>query len=292
PTTNDPEGANEKIWDFSDTEPPEPASSWSALPNRALLYRPLPPHIGRCTCIIIKESYPDGFNNRSGVTYTLYTCEGRGRQNRKLAVAHHMRRRGRSEFTVAQNFQAKTASSSEDSLIIGIMTSNIVGSKYRVWDQGSCCHQQNPKLLAAVNFTPTVSTWTGKYRSMRAWIPVHQSMLLKSTYQVQHISGLPEQWEEENTDKSHRLVSKIPSYNKFTRQYELEYRDIGITGLRICSSVKNFQLTMETNGKQTILQLGKLGKSKYVMDHRYPLSGYQAFCICLASIDSKLCCSV
>ncbi|KAI3455163.1 hypothetical protein Pfo_011826 [Paulownia fortunei] len=277
------------VWDYSDSEA-APASSWSTMPNRSLLCRPLPLDVGRCTCIIVKESSPDGFDG--GTLYTLYTNEGKGRQNRKLAVAHHRRRRGRSEFIIAQNAKGIVARS--DDSLIGIVTSNIVGSKYYIWDQGHCLNSltKHPKLLAAVKFMPTVSTWTGNYRSMKAWIPKHQSMQLKNTNQIQHINGLPTEWEGNKDKVVHQLFSKVPSYNKFSKQYELDFRDRGRAGLKILSSVKNFQLTLERNGKQTILQLGRLGKSKYVMDYRYPLTGYQAFCMCLASIDSKLCCTV
>ncbi|PIN03837.1 Tub family protein [Handroanthus impetiginosus] len=273
------------VWDYSDSEA-APASSWSTLPNRSLLYRPLPVDVGRCTCIIVKESSPDG-----GTLYTLYTNEGKGRQNRKLAVAHHRRPKGRSEFTVAQN--AKGILTCSDDSLIGIVTANLVGSKYHIWDQGHSVNSltKRPKLLAAVKFVPTVSTWTGNYRSIKAWIPKHQSMQLKNTNQIQHINGLPTEWEE-NKDKVHQLFSKVPSYNRLSKQYELDFRDRGRAGLKIQRSVKNFQLILERNGKQTILQLGRVGKSKYVMDYRYPLTGYQAFCICLASIDSKLCCTV
>ncbi|KAG8379583.1 hypothetical protein BUALT_Bualt07G0104000 [Buddleja alternifolia] len=276
------------VWDYSDSEA-APASSWSTLPNRSLLFRPLPLDVGRCTCIIVKETSPDGFDG--GTLYTLYTNEGHGRQNRKLAVAHHRRRRGRSQFVIAQN--AKGIVNLSDESLIGIVTANIMGSKYHIWDQGHCVHSltKHPKLLAAVKFMPTVSTWTGNYRSMRAWIPKHQSMQLKSTNQVQHINGLPTEWED-NKDRVHQLFSKVPHYNKMSKQYELDFRDRGRAGLKIQSSVKNFQLTLDRNGKQTILQLGRLGKSKYVMDYRYPLTGYQAFCMCLASVDSKLCCTV
>ncbi|GFP93157.1 tubby-like protein 8 [Phtheirospermum japonicum] len=277
------------VWDvYSDSEA-APASSWSTLPNRSLMCRPLPLDVGRCTCIIVKESSPDGFNG--GTLYTLYTNEGKGRQNRKLAVAHHRRRRGRSEFTIAQNAKGLVAKS--DDSLIGIVTSNIMGSKYHIWDQEHCLKSltKHPKLLASVKFTPTVSTWTGTYRSIKAWIPKHQSMQLKNTNQIQHINGLPTEWEG-NKDRVHQLFSKVPSYNKFSKQYELDFRGRGRAGLKIRSSVKNFQLTLERNGKQTILQLGRLGKSKYVMDYRYPLTGYQAFGMCLASINSKLCCTV
>jgi hypothetical protein len=95
------------IWDYSDSEA-APASSWSALPNRsltffsfslhvcvlcsffffsflilihkfsnvglgfrALLCRPLPLDIGRCTCVIMKEALPEGLDG--GTLYSLYT---------------------------------------------------------------------------------------------------------------------------------------------------------------------------------------------------------------------------
>ncbi|XP_021830103.1 tubby-like protein 8, partial [Prunus avium] len=227
-----------------------------------------------------------------GTLYSLYTNEGKGRQDRKLAIAHHKRRNGKSELTIAQN--VKGILSHSDDSFIGTVNANLMGSKYHIWDQGSppnSLSRQSKSLLAVVSFTPTISSWTGSYRRSRAYIAKHQSMQLKNTTQVQHIKGLPKEWEEK-LDKVHQLCSRVPNYNKISKQYELDFRDRGRAGLRIQSSVKNFQLTLEENGKQTILQLGRVGKSKYVMDYRYPLTGYQAFCICLASIDSKLCCTV
>ncbi|KAK4590064.1 hypothetical protein RGQ29_020578 [Quercus rubra] len=248
------------IWDYSDSEA-APASSWSTLPNRSLLCRPLPLDIGRCTCVIVKEeASPEGLYR--GTLYSLYTNEGQGRQDRKLAVAHHKRYNGKSEFTIAQNTKGIVPDSDDN--FIGVVTSNLIGSKYQIWNQGSCLNSQtmqSKSLLAVVRFMPTVATCTGSYRSMMAYIPKHQFMQLKNA-------------------------------NQISKQYELDYRDRGRGGLKIQSSVKNFQLTLEENGKQSILQLGRVGKSKYVMDYRYPLTGFQAFCICLASIDTKLCCIV
>lgn len=277
------------IWDFSDSEA-APASSWSTLPNRSLLYRPLPVDIGRCTCVIVKEASPEEGLISGGTLYSLYTHEGHGRQNRKLAVAHHRRRNGRSEFMVASNIKGILTPGTDDSLI-GKMTANFIGSKYQVWDQGRQINSstKKSKLLAVITFVATITSWTGSYRSIKAWIPKHQSMQLKNA--SQHINGLANGWEEKK-DKAHRLFSRVPYYNKITKQNELDYRDRGRTGLKIQSSVKNFQLTMENNGKQTILQLGRVGKSMYVMDYRYPMTGFQAFCFCLAAIDSKPCCTV
>lgn len=275
------------IWDYSDSEA-APASSWSALPNRALLCRPLPLDVGRCTCVIMKEALPEGLDG--GTLYSLYTNEGHGRQDRKLAIAHHKRRNGKSEFTIAQNL--KGVFSSSDDSFVGNVTANLMGSKYHIWDQGGPVNSKRGNLLlAVVTFKPTIATWTGSYRSMRAYVPKHQSMQLKNTTLMQHVNGLARDWEGK-MDKVHKLCSRTPRYNNMSKQYELDFRDRGRAGLRIQSSVKNFQLTLEENGKQTILQLGRVGKSKFVMDFRYPLTGYQAFCICLASIDSKLCCSM
>ncbi|XP_057457970.1 tubby-like protein 8 [Lotus japonicus] len=277
------------IWDFSDSEA-APASSWSTLPNKSLICRPLPVDIGRCTCVIVKEATPQGLSG--GTFFSLYTYEGQGRQNRKLAVALHKRRNGRSHFTVAQNLKGLMSNSDES--FLGTVTANLMGSKYCIWDQGHRhrSHSKQPKLpLSVVRYIPTIATCTGSHRSMRAYIPKHQSMSLKNTTQAQHIKGLPMNWEGK-LDKVHQLFTRVPLYNKISKQLELDYRDKGRPELRIQRSAKNFQLTLEENGKQTILQLGRVGKSKFVMDYRYPLTGYQAFCMCLASIDAKLCCTV
>ncbi|XP_057966884.1 tubby-like protein 8 [Malania oleifera] len=275
------------VWDYSDSDA-APASSWSTLPNRSLLCRPLPLDVGKCTCVIVKEEPPDGLG---GTLYSLYTNEGKGRQDRKLAVAHHRWRNGKSEFTVAQNTKGIIGCS--DDSFIGTVTANFFGSKYHIWDQGSRLNsmtKQSKLLLAAVTFMPTIATCTGSYRGIRAWIPKHHSMQLKNTTQIKHIIGLPND-SKGRMGKVHQLFSRVPSYNRVSKQYELDFRDRG-RGLKVKRSVKNFQMTLEENGRQTILQLGRVGKSKYVMDYRHPLTGYQAFCLCLASIDSKLCCTV
>uniref|UniRef100_I1NXV3 Tubby C-terminal domain-containing protein n=1 Tax=Oryza glaberrima TaxID=4538 RepID=I1NXV3_ORYGL len=291
-----PTSSSYEAWDLSDNEA-APASSWATLPNRALLCRPLPLDVGRCTCIIAKETLAAAAAGARGVAlYSLYTNEGQGRQDRKLAVARHRRRRGRSEFVVAQNLDGIFCTS--DKNFLGTLSSNLVGSRYRIWGQGNRVDEiksQSKRLLGVVAFAPTVTTLTGSFRSMRAWIPKNQSIHLKnsnSAQQIQHISGLPKDWQEKKI-KADQLCSRSPFYNNMTKRYELDFRErAGRMGYKVQPSVKNFQMTLEENGRQTILQLGRIGKSKYIMDFRYPLTGYQALCICLASIDSKLCCTL
>ncbi|KAL8117752.1 hypothetical protein AgCh_015585 [Apium graveolens] len=68
-----------KIWDYSDSESAL-ASSWSTIPNRTLLCRPLPVDIGWCTCVVVKEKCVEGIHG--GSLYTVYTNEGHGRQSK------------------------------------------------------------------------------------------------------------------------------------------------------------------------------------------------------------------
>lgn len=116
--------------------------------------------MGRCTCLIVKEQSPEGL--RDGSVYSLYTHvsddmmlsqsykvsdsflqvlndniiiiqEGRGRKDRKLAVAYHRRRNGKSVFRVAQNVKGLLCTSDES--YVGSVTANLIGSKYYIWDK-------------------------------------------------------------------------------------------------------------------------------------------------------------
>lgn len=94
-------------------------------------------------------------------------------------------------------------------------------------------------------------------------------------WQVQHIKGLPKDWEGRKEKVVDQLFSRAPHYNKVRRfksvsssintkpyvffmlifnflwlfiqiskQYELDFRERGRAEVRIQRSVKNFQLTM------------------------------------------------
>ncbi|XP_006852874.2 tubby-like protein 4 [Amborella trichopoda] len=258
--------------------------------SRALLHHPLPRDIECCTCYIVQERSQ---RLQGASLYSLYTDEGRGRENRKLAIAKHQRKNGRSHFILAQNLEALKSTSSEG--FHGTVTANLMGTQYHIWDQETCPHLQredSKKLLAIVMFRPTIATLTGSFRRMRAYIPKHQMLHSRNPSQMQNSKGLPKDWKED-MHKVHQLFSKSPSYNKNSKCYELDFRERSRSDIQIQASAKNFQLVMQgENGRKCVLLLGKIGKSKYVMDYRFPLSGYQALSICLASIDSKLCCSL
>lgn len=277
------------VWDDDPDCDAGPASSWSTLANRFLLCRPLPLDVGRCACYILHEREAGA---DSPIVYSLYTDEGHGRQDRKLAVARHRRKAGRSEFIMGQN-GAGTSLAKREEGFLGRVRANLVGSRYYIWDEATALaghFQGGRQLLGVVMFEPTVATLTGTFRVMRVYIPKYQSLQMSNATQNEQ-NGLAKDWEG-NIGKVHELCSRKPCYNREKRRYELDFRDRTRPGSKIKSSAKNFQLIMEEHGKQVILLHGQVGKSKYVMEYRFPLTAFQAFGICLASIDSKLCCSV
>ncbi|KAF3779264.1 Tubby-like F-box protein 7 [Nymphaea thermarum] len=65
------------------------------------------------------------------------------------------------------------------------------------------------------------------------------------------------------------------------------------------ASVKNFQLVAAVDPSQpeargddelVLLQFGKVGDDRFIMDYRQPLSGFQAFAISLTCFGTKLAC--
>ena len=133
--------------------------------TRYLLCRPLPLDVGRCACYIVRER--EGSAGDGPIVYSLYTdvlyiyivshilamncwyshdcslisygCffiqEGHGRQDRKLAVARHRWRSGRSEFVISQHGARTFLGSKCEEGLLGQVTANIVGSRYSIWDE-------------------------------------------------------------------------------------------------------------------------------------------------------------
>lgn len=83
-----------------------------------------------------------------------------------------------------------------------------------------------------------------------------------------------------------RLVNKVPKWNSTLGAYCLNFN-----GRVTQASVKNFQLVSEGDEQEReVLQFGRVAENRFTMDFAWPLSAYQAFCICITSLDSKLAC--
>ncbi|KAL8117769.1 hypothetical protein AgCh_015602 [Apium graveolens] len=81
--------------------------------------------------------------------------------NRKLAVARHKRHNGRSEFIVAQS--TKGILGPGDDSFVGSVTSNLIGSKYNIWDQPHAVSELNEKSLWKVFDTGLYEQCRRKY---------------------------------------------------------------------------------------------------------------------------------
>lgn len=77
------------------------------------------------------------------------------------------------------------------------------------------------------------------------------------------------------------LIIIIPSIDY--KQYRLDFN----SRVKQASS-KNF--IIENKNKEKLLQFGKIDNGSYAMDFQSPFSPFQAFCICLTSIASKVLC--
>jgi len=78
--------------------------------------------------------------------------------------------------------------------------------------------------------------------------------------------------------------NKEPKWNETVQAYVLNFN-----GRVDQASVKNFQLIM-SDENYIFMQFGKVAKNDFNMDVQWPLSIFQAFSICLSSIDKKYGC--
>ena len=85
------------------------------------------------------------------------------------------------------------------------------------------------------------------------------------------------------TDRLMKLFNKKPKWDAYHGGHVLNFR-----GRVTQSSVKNFQLCSSETGEDIVLQFGRVGKHRFSMDVKYPLSIFQAFSICVACMDRKL----
>ncbi|XP_068161909.1 tubby protein [Antennarius striatus] len=176
---------------------------------------------------------------------------------------------------------------------IGKLRSNVLGTKFTVYDGG-----ENPdkkpyvkecesvrQELAAICYETNVLGFKGP-RKMTVIIPgmlendERVSIRPKSdleTLLVRHGNG--------NTDKLVTLVNKSPSWNEQTQSYVLNFH-----GRVTQASVKNFQIIHPDNDDYIAMQFGRVAEDVFSMDYSFPMCALQAFAITLSSFDGKLAC--
>ncbi|XP_024862183.1 tubby protein homolog isoform X1 [Kryptolebias marmoratus] len=181
----------------------------------------------------------------------------------------------------------------DTSSYIGKLRSNVLGTKFTVYDGG-----ENPEKkpfirecdavrqeLAAICYETNVLGFKGP-RKMTVIIPgmlennERVSICPKSepeTLLVRHANG--------DANKLVTLVNKSPSFNEQTQSYVLNFH-----GRVTQASVKNFQIIHPDNDDYIVMQFGRVAEDVFSMDYSFPLCALQAFAITLSSFDGKLAC--
>ncbi|KAF5925914.1 hypothetical protein HPG69_000405, partial [Diceros bicornis minor] len=178
---------------------------------------------------------------------------------------------------------------------VGKVRSNVLGTKFTIFDNGVNPERKNfvsktariREELGAVCYETNVLGFRGP-RKMTVIIPGIDA-------QNQRISVQPQNEQESLLSRLQRgasqglvmLQNKAPSWSDESGAYVLDFH-----GRVTRASVKNFQIVHPDDPNYLVLQFGRVDPDTFTMDFRFPLCPLQAFAICLSSFDGKLASSV
>ncbi|XP_076856547.1 tubby protein homolog [Brachyhypopomus gauderio] len=183
--------------------------------------------------------------------------------------------------------------SRDTSSYIGKLRSNVLGTKFTVYDNGV-----NPERkafiketellrqeLAAICYEKNVLGFKGP-RKMTVIIPgMHEDDERVIICPKSELESLLTRHENGNKDNLVCLVNKSPKWNEQTESYVLNFH-----GRVTQASVKNFQIVHPENDDYMVMQFGRVAEDVFSMDYSFPMCALQAFAITLSSFDGKLAC--
>ncbi|XP_029429437.1 tubby-related protein 1 [Rhinatrema bivittatum] len=174
---------------------------------------------------------------------------------------------------------------------IGKLRSNLMGTKFTVFDNGANPDKANADCsnirqeLAAVTYETNVLGFKGP-RKMTVIIPGMSSDNERVPIRPRNDNdGLLARWQNKKMDNAIELHNKTPVWNDETQSYVLNFQ-----GRVTHASVKNFQIVHSSDPDYIIMQFGRVADDAFTMDYSYPMCTVQAFAIALSSFDGKLAC--
>ncbi|XP_030631414.1 tubby protein homolog [Chanos chanos] len=183
--------------------------------------------------------------------------------------------------------------SRDASSYIGKLRSNVLGTKFTVYD-GGVNPEKKPFIkeseslrqeLAAICYEKNVLGFKGP-RKMTVIIPgMRENDERVSIQPKSELETLLTRLENGNTDNLVCLANKSPSWNEQTQSYVLNFH-----GRVTQASVKNFQIVHPDNEDYIVMQFGRVAEDVFSMDYSFPMCALQAFAITLSSFDGKLAC--
>ncbi|NXP49650.1 TULP3 protein, partial [Heliornis fulica] len=183
--------------------------------------------------------------------------------------------------------------SREGESFIGKLRSNLMGTKFTVYDhgvspvkaQGLVEKAHTRQELAAICYETNVLGIKGP-RKMSVIIPGmnmnHKRIPIRPRNEHE---SLLSKWQTKNVENLIELHNKAPVWNDDTQSYVLNFH-----GRVTQASVKNFQIVHDNDPDYIVMQFGRVAEDVFTLDYNYPLCALQAFAIGLSSFDSKLAC--
>ncbi|XP_004517550.1 protein king tubby [Ceratitis capitata] len=169
----------------------------------------------------------------------------------------------------------------------GKLRSNVFGTSFTVFDNGSKDSTENPRLdLAVIIYDTNILGFKGP-RNMTVILPgmTEEDQRVKISSADPKQQGILDLWKVKNMDTIVELHNKTPVWNDETQSYVLNFH-----GRVTQASVKNFQLVHDSDPDYIVMQFGRTSEDVFTMDYRYPLCALQAFAIALSSFDGKIAC--
>ncbi|XP_048828231.1 tubby protein homolog isoform X2 [Brienomyrus brachyistius] len=176
---------------------------------------------------------------------------------------------------------------------IGKLRSNLMGTKFTVYDNGLNPTKSTSSLeasnlrqeLAAICYETNVLGFKGP-RKMSIIIPgMNMENERVSIRPRNDHESLLARWQSKSTESIIELHNKTPVWNDDTQSYVLNFH-----GRVTQASVKNFQIIHDNDPDYIVMQFGRVAEDVFTMDYNYPMCALQAFAIALSSFDSKLAC--
>ncbi|XP_051976831.1 tubby-related protein 3-like isoform X1 [Xyrauchen texanus] len=184
--------------------------------------------------------------------------------------------------------------SREGESFIGKLRSNLMGTKFTVYDNGTNpCKTPGALLeeintrqeLAAICYETNVLGFKGP-RKMTVIIPgMNMNFERVPVRPACEQESLLSKWQNHSLENLIELHNKAPVWNDDTQSYVLNFH-----GRVTQASVKNFQIVHDNDPDYIVMQFGRVAEDIFTLDYNYPMCALQAFAIGLSSFDSKLAC--
>lgn len=275
---------------FKDVE--RPGSSGGSLPGidtdnlEEFCTRPAPQGI-TMKCRVTRDK--KGLDRHAFPTYFLHLERDDGK---KIFLLAGRKRKKSKTSNYLISVDATDLSRGGDSFI-GKLRSNVIGTKFTVYDRGfkygkpelSPDRRNLREELAIICYETNVLGFKGP-RKMTVVIPgmdgTHERVPFRPNSERETILA---RWQNKHMDNLIELSNKTPIWNDETQSYVLNFR-----GRVTQASVKNFQIVHQSDPEYIVMQFGRVADDLFTVDYNYPMNAVQAFAIALSSFDSKLAC--